>query len=76
MNGDAQHLLAAVAKAGGGLDWAAHATVELIDESRQGFTLNVLGNDEQRALLTRNRLEHGQEIHVGRSLLSNTNRTK
>ena len=65
-----EHLLAAVAEArrlGGG---AVERATELVDdERREGLALDVLGDDEERLLAARNRLEHREQILHVRDLL-------
>jgi hypothetical protein len=54
-----QHLLAAVAEAGGLDGGALQGAAELVDdERREGLALDVLGDDEERLLLPGDRLEH------------------
>ena len=66
-----EHLLAAIAEAGGLDGGALERAAELVDdERRERLALDVLGDDEERLLLTGNRFEHGEKIlHVGDLLL-------
>src|SRR5690606_14903398 len=67
-----EHLLAAIAEAGGLHGGAVQGATELVHhEGGERLALDVLGDDEQGLLLTGDRLEHRQKIlHVGDLLLA------
>src|ERR1019366_562719 len=67
-----QHLLAAITEARRLRRGAVERATKLVDdERRERLALDVLGDDEQRLLAARDRLEHGEEIlHVGDLLLA------
>src|SRR5690606_19178327 len=65
-----EHLLPAVAEARRLAGRAVERAAELVDDERgERLTLDVFRDDEERLLLTRDRLEHREEILHVRDLL-------